>query len=61
MRDWIFRLRVLAAMLADTYRAWRCQYVGVDLDAPYCCSGTPQMECGCQGTTLREMWDYRDQ
>ena len=58
MRDWIFRLRVLAAMLADTYREWKQMFVGRDLDSHFCCPGQMRDECGCQGSTIREMAEW---
>ncbi len=58
MRDWIFRLRVLAVILAAAYREWRVQFVGRDLDDYYCCPGQMQDECGCRGSTVREMAEW---
>ena len=58
MRDWIFRLRVLARMLADTYGEWKAQFVGRDLDGYYCCAGQMLDECGCHGSTVREVAEW---
>ena len=62
MRDWIFRLRVLARMLSGTYGEWRAQFVGRDLDGYYCCPGLMMDECGCRGSTVREVaqWSVLD-
>lgn len=58
MRDVIFKLRVLWALIRYEICTWREDIWPVDLDERYCCSCTPPDFCGCGGATHREMWEW---
>ena len=53
MTDFIFKLRVLLYVLADAYTNWRNDVWLRELDTRWCCDGR---ECGCGGSTVREIW-----
>lgn len=55
MSDLIFKLRVLRYLLVSGYEEWRDSVWKCDLDSLWCCDGR---ECGCGGSTVREMWDW---
>lgn len=51
--DAILKLRVLTALLRNTYAEWRKDVWSAELDARYCCDGR---ECCCGGATVREVF-----
>lgn len=55
MGDRIEKLRILTAMLRQTFVDWREHVWSRDLDARYCCDG---YECGCGGVTTRDVWSH---
>lgn len=55
MRDVIFKLRILALMLRDTFEGWKMSIWQRDLDGHYCCDGR---ECGCQGSSVRDVYNW---
>lgn len=56
MSDFLFKLRILWMLLRCTYSEWRREVWVRNLDSPYCCDGR---ECGCYGTTVRELYARR--
>lgn len=60
MSDIVFKLRILLYDLQDSIRiclwSWRREVWERDLDAYYCCDGR---ECGCNGSSIREIYTYR--
>lgn len=51
-----FKLRVLWWLLCNAAEQWRSDVWSCELDARYCCDGR---ECGCGGSTNREIWSWR--
>ena len=58
MSDTWWKLHVLKKMLVSTFYGWREHIWETDPDQRACCRGDPMMdECGCQGVTIREVYD----
>lgn len=57
MTDFFFKLRILRLMVTSSFSEWRTDVWKRELDAYYCCDGR---ECGCMGTTVRELWAHWD-
>lgn len=53
MRDVLTKLSILWDLLRNAFDGWREYVWKHDLDARYCCDGR---ECGCDGTTVRELY-----
>lgn len=58
MHDTMFKLGLLVSFLRNSYAEWKREVWNRELDAPYCCPGTMRDECGCRGTTVRELYEY---
>lgn len=58
MRDTLFKLKILIGFLSNAFSEWKSELWKRELDVPYCCGGRMQDECGCQGTTVREMYSH---
>lgn len=57
MGNLLFKLRILGYLLRCGFEEWRQDVWRRDLDSSYCCDGR---ECGCAGSTVRELWSWRD-
>lgn len=60
MKDVVFKIRLLAVFISAAFADWKREIWKRQLDAPYCCPGTMRDECGCMGTTLREIYSFND-
>ncbi len=63
IKNLIFKLQVLAALLEESFRYWKDSIYAKDPDEPYCCDGgsVPTNICGCHGATVREMYQVDKQ
>lgn len=55
IKDFLFKLRILASMIYFTFPAWKRDVWDVDLDTYFCCDGHM---CGCYATTFRDQLTY---
>ncbi len=55
MKDLIWKLRVLRVLLGEAFDDWKKNIWAKDPDSYYCCNGR---ECCCQGSSIRENWDF---
>ena len=55
MPDALFKARILWWLVRGAIDQWRETVASVDLDTRYCCDGR---ECGCAGSTHREIWSF---
>lgn len=55
MGDLSLKLRILRYMVSNTITEWRDTVWRRDLDERYCCDGR---ECGCMGSSIREVWTW---
>lgn len=53
--DWALRYKVLEVMLETARQEWM-HFCEQDLDGNFCCDG---YMCGCQGSSVREMWTWQ--
>jgi len=58
MKDIVFKLRLLVSFISSAIEEWKREIWKRELDAPYCCPGTMRDECGCMGTTVRELYTH---
>lgn len=58
MKDVWFKFRILFALIQSDIETWKKEVWPRELDSPYCCSGTAYDECGCGGSTVRDMWTF---
>ncbi len=56
MSQTIDKLRILRMFLLAAYQEWRKEVWPRDIDGRYCCDGR---ECGCQGSSVREVYMWR--
>jgi hypothetical protein len=59
MKDTIFKLKLLTTYISDAFTAWKTDVWKRELDSYYCCPGQMMDECGCMGTTVREIYSTR--
>ena len=55
LKDAVFKARILIWLVRGAVHTWRTEVVPVELDSRYCCDGR---ECGCSGSTHRDIWSY---